>query len=154
MSILKTPKYKRGQQETVKKEIPGELFVLDVSNMVNINIYYPEAKTLKENEGKKKTKRIEVIFNTITLCIFISFILFIISLFTNFGIHQLESFKWYRKLYLMFLLIQFLSVFNPVGIEDENDSNNIEYKYIGKKALVSIIILIIMCIGYYFWFMH
>lgn len=151
----KTKRYRKTEGETSKKstEIPGDLFILDTSDMLNISITFPD-ESLKAKHDEALNKRNETIHNWLSFFIVLLLLFYIVSLFTNFGIDYLKNFTWYQKLYVMFIVFQVLNIFYPERIIEKADKDEdvVKYKYLASKIIAAIIILIAMCIGYYYWF--
>src|SRR5690606_16872324 len=116
-----TQRYSKKSNETLRIDIPGDLFVLDTRQLLNININYPKS-LIKENDVKKKDKIKKIGKNwylSLGFILLLVFFIYVISLFTKTGWEFYDAHKWYGKTLLMLLIVQLISSFIPKKVTSE-----------------------------------
>lgn len=111
-NYLKDPQFKF-QDKFIKKKIPGDLFIIENKQVLNMNItYIPFTKKIqKEQEKREERKRNKLIFNWIQNILFFLFVLFVLQLIFNTNAFNLRAITsqlhWIEKFVLasFFLLL-------------------------------------------------
>lgn len=133
-----------------QKNIPGDVFILDATKIINLNLtFVPNILKIEENKIKQETNhnKKQNLYKRISDILLLVLLVSLIFNFTNpFSIIESEYYNFYlnnfsfiRKLLFLFLIIQFLDVFSPI----KNDSGIYEYKSFFIKILVFFIMIII-----------
>lgn len=133
-----TQRYSMREGKVVPVNIPGDLFVLDTTNLLNININYPKISALehitKKEKLKKKRAKALIIFNiVVVLTTMFIFFIFIVSLFTSIGWSFYDSQRWFQKIILIIIVLQFLSLFFSGEKQSEKDLEKQKPKYKSNK---------------------
>jgi hypothetical protein len=132
-----------------QKNIPGDVFILDATNIVNLNLtFVPNILKIEENElreeakkGKKQSSYHKISNGLIFLLLFaliFNFTNFFSLIDSDYYDFYLNNFGFFRKLLMSFLIIQFISIFSPLKNEEEL------YEYNFKSILQKIVGLVIM----------
>lgn len=113
-----TQRYSEREGKVVPVNIPGDLFVLDTNNLINININYPKISSTdylqkKEKQRKKQKEVLGFFYVLLGFIIIALFVAFLISFFINIGWSFYDSQRWFQKIILMFAVLQFISLFLP-----------------------------------------
>lgn len=142
--ILQNAKrYSFKNDKTVPVDIPGNLFVVDCSNMKNINLtfIYKKTKTILES---KTPVYVEIIIQSLILLL-IPFFLFQADSITLEIYQDLFSFSWIKKFVAYLFIVFSLILFNPfIRVEKEKRYKCVTVKtFIFKLILASIFGLIL-----------
>lgn len=104
-------------------QIPGDVFILDAQNIININLTFIPSTQKQEEKNSKKQKKYKIlqkgIFTTIFLIIILHF--FYKSFWLNDTIFELYILKtsFWGKLFFILTFIQLFSLINPVENKDK-----------------------------------
>ncbi|MFY7937760.1 MAG: hypothetical protein ACOVOQ_10295 [Flavobacterium sp.] len=137
--LLKATRYKKENNTTVIKNIPGNLFTIIGDKILNINCTYI---LFNQNELKYKKfndrKNVLILFQILTILIFIcSFVLISFKLFENQFLEQIINKSFWYKLFLLFNINIVLGLLTPFRIDwKEKEINFIGWKAIKVKLLL------------------
>lgn len=123
-----------------KKLIPGELFVLNMTNLININVSYLLAPVKAKIKGQVSNK-LNILIKSLTFGLFLPLSVFIFYSPSWMDWFFLTSFPWYVKLPFFSLYMNFISLINPRY--DQEQKVHVYRKKdltIGLWVLVSLII--------------
>lgn len=145
--VLRSAKrYKKveGKLKRQKVNIPGNLLVVDCSNMINLNLTFVYEK--KQHYSKQK------FLSTLELLLAITFLISIPLFFIQIGsiswnwYQSLFSLEWYQRLILLLALTQTIGIIKPEKNEDE------EYVFFERETVIGRVISAII-LGLLFWFL-
>lgn len=121
-------RYSRKEDKITKVKIPGELFVLNCQNLININLtyVYEQGKSILES---KWPKAIEVVLSIIYIILIPIFVFESESIDWRLYSIVLE-YPWYKKIVAYFLLTQLLVLVVPFYSVGSN------YKWVSFKIVI------------------
>jgi hypothetical protein len=133
-----------------QKNIPGNVFILDASNIMNINLtYVPNTLKIEENKlikEKKHTKRQNLYKRASNFLVFILLSILIFNYTNLFSLIKsdiydfyLNEFGFFRKTLMLFFIIQLLSILSP----NKNDDGIFEYNLELKKSEFLVLIFLL-----------
>lgn len=120
---LRTDNSTNSLNSRLQIQIPGDVFILDAQNIININLTFIPSTQKQEEKNSKKQKKYKIlqkgIFTTIFLIILVHF--FYKSFWLNDTIFELYILKtsFWGKLFFILTFIQLLSLINPVENKDK-----------------------------------
>lgn len=125
-------RYKLIDGEKKPISIPGNLFVVDCSNMKNINLTYIYEDGYSDSKNILKSKIpgiVDLCFGILFIALIPPFIFKIDSI--SFRLYkEIFSLDWFRKIFAYFFVVQFLGILYPFS--KQND----EYKFVTLKLLI------------------
>ncbi len=129
LHLTKTIRYSKKNNDTEKKEIPGEIFTILGENILNINCNY----VFKKIEKKKYLKSLLLLGQIFTISTFVitSIILLIeINLFDSSFLEKSFKYSFFKKILLLLMLNISLGILTPFDIKKE------KIEFIGFKAFI------------------
>ncbi|MCO6174442.1 hypothetical protein NHF50_05230 [Flavobacterium sp. NRK F10] len=142
--LLKATRYKKVNNNTAIKNIPGNLFTIIGDKILNINCTYvfyneDEIQTKKFN-SKKYLLITSQIITVIAFFVSLIILLFSFKIFKNDFLNSLIEKGFWYKILLLFTINIFLGLFTPFTINLKDK----KVEFIGGKAFVLKIILLII----------
>jgi|SRR5690554_705393 len=133
-------RYSKKEGETASVDIPGDLFVINTTNLININIKYPDNNLFKEEREVRWLNTLELVLSVVS---FLLFLFFILSLFFKINIQVYDEMKWHGKLFSLLFLYQFIFLFVPVEKNtNEKDTQKKKVIFSRDKTVWSLLWLI------------
>lgn len=149
--LLKAVRYKKVEDKTLIKNIPGNIFTIMGDRILNINCTYI---CFEEEESKDKDflfkKRLLIPFQMLTTLFFLTMVicvLFSLNVYDNIFFSNLFVEPFYVKFIVLFLLNIVIGLFTPFEVDSENK----QVKFIGWNNYffkILLIILIIVALNY------
>jgi hypothetical protein len=147
--LLKALRYTNNPVKREAKSIPGKIFTILGSNILNINCTYifEESSVLEHKLFKRKKVFLtignlftSIFFSLITICIFFKIEIFEFSVYKNLLISA-----WYVQLLFVLLLNVFLGFVTPFDIDNKEEQINfIGYKAVLNKVILSVILFLLL----------
>ncbi len=140
--ILQNAKRYSSKDEKVKvTDIPGNIFVVDCTNMININLTYIYDK--KESIlSSKVPSLIELVFGLLILLL-IPLSIFKFSFLDLRLYNYYFSLNWYQRIPAFFLIIQIIGLLNPF-VKEQDEYTWVNWKtFLGKLVWVIFLVLLI-----------
>ena len=139
------------KEDKSQREIPGDIFILNADNIININLTYLPSNQKKIKKIKKQQKKYSTL-QIINLFLFLFFIQIHFSykffkLDNTFLNNYFININFFGKLFTFLLITQILSFFFP---NYDNSKNKYTYTSSKKEKIIKILSLIILLITCYF----
>lgn len=137
-------RYSLIDQKRTLVQVPGTLFVVDCTSMVNINLTYIYEDT-NDILKSKIPNNVEVIFGLLIILLIPIFLFKSESI--NFDFYRYYfNLNWFAKLLAYFSTIQFLSLLNPFV------KHNTEYKFITVREILGKLVWLIIMLSIIYFF--